>query len=122
MVGEPGRMLPTTVFFADYYRTLGFRLWRYGGAAAAPTGPVLAVLTPSGGGRARVVRFPSWEEADRFVRTEGPGWRIGSDDPFSTCVPLAPWRAFHRVHSSPRDALRAPGERVARVEVVERVP
>ena len=122
VVGEPGRTSPRTVFFADYYRTLAFRLWRHGGAAAAPVGPVLAVLSPAAGRPARIVRFPSWEWADRFVRREGPAWRIGSDDPLSTCVPLAPWRAFRRVHSSPRDAFRAPGERVARVEVVERIP
>ncbi len=122
VIREPGRTSPSTIFFADYYRTLGFRLWRYGGAAAAPVGPVLAVLPPAGGKLARLERFRSWEEADRFVRSEGPGWRIGSNDPHATCVPLEAWPGFRRAHSSPRDALRAPGARVARVEVIERIP
>lgn len=122
VIRERGRTSPSTIFFADYYRTLGFRLWRYGGAASAPAGPVLAFLPPAGGRQARLERFPSWEEADRFVRSGGAGWRIASEDPRATCVPLDAWPAFRRAHSSPRDALRASGARVARVELVERIP
>ena len=114
--------VPRSVFFADYFRTLLYRLWRYGGAAATPTGPVLAVRLPDAARRAEVRKFPSWGEADAFVRNAGAPWRIACGDPVSTCVPLEAWPGFHRVYSSPTDALRSSRERVARVEMLMRNP
>ncbi len=113
---------PRPVFFADYYRTLLYRLWRYGGAPATPVGPVLAVRLPDAARRGAVRKFPSWAEADRFVRNAGAPWRLASGDPGSTCVPLEAWPGFRRVYSSPTDALRGPGERVALVEILMRNP
>ena len=113
---------PRSVFFAGYYRTLAYRLWRYGGAAVTPVGPVLAVRLPSAAGAAAVRKFSSWAEADRFVRNAGASWRVASGDPLSTCVPLEAWPGFHRVYSSPTDALRSAVERVARVEIFARNP
>jgi len=108
----------TAVFFAEYYRTLAYRLWRYGGYAAASAGPALAVRVADARNPGEIRRFPSWEEADRFVRVSAPGWRLACDDPISPCVPLEAWPHFHRAYSSPRDALRGPAERVARVEIL----
>jgi len=113
----PGKELK--IFYAEYFRTLVFRLWRYGGAAAPPSGEVLAVRP---GNPILVRRFPTYDEADRFARAAGSSWRLGCESPLDSCVPVAAWPRFRRVYSSPHDALRAPGGRVARVEIVQFEP
>ncbi|HET7451551.1 MAG TPA: STT3 domain-containing protein [Thermoanaerobaculia bacterium] len=105
----------TKIFFADYYRTLVYRLWRYGGASAPPSGPVAAI---GPGEPATIRRFSGFEEADRFVAAAGTGWRLGCEDPITPCVPLAAWSRFRRAYSSPDDAVRGPEGRVARVEIL----
>jgi len=112
----------TAVFFAEYYRTLAYRLWRFGGYASTGVGPALAVRVAHAGIPGEIRRFPSWEEADRFIRTSAPGWRLACGDPISPCVPLEAWPRFHRAYSSPEDALRGPDERVARVEILIHEP
>ena len=112
----------TAVFFAEYYRTLAYRLWRFGGYAATAAGPALAVRVANAGNPGEIRRFPAWEEADRFVRSASPQWRLACADPITPCVPLEAWPRFHRAYSSPRDALRGPAERVARVEILMRDP
>jgi hypothetical protein len=112
----------TAVFFAEYYRTLAYRLWRYGGYAATAVGPALAVRVADAGNPGEIRRFPSWEEAGRFIQVSAQGWRLACGDPLSPCFPLEAWPRFHRAYSSPRDALRGPTERVARVEILIRDP
>ena len=113
----PGGDRPTTLFFAPYFRTLAFRLWRHGGRAAAPAGPVMAARM-AGAVVAEVRRFGGYAEAEAFVAGSSGGWRLASEDAYATCVPLEAWTGFTRVFSSAMDTIRGPLDRVARVEIL----
>jgi len=117
-VSGPDGTRPTMLFFPDYFRTLAFRLFRHGGRGATPRGPVLAVQLASGA-VTDFRRIGSYEEASRFVVAAGRGWRLASEDPYATCIPLEAWPRFRRVFSSAGDALRDGSERVGRVEILE---
>lgn len=118
-VSFPSREGPrrSTFFLPPYFRTLAFRLWRHGGAAASPAGPVLGVRLDSRGVARDALRFPTYEAGRAFVASAGAGWSLASDDAYATCVPLEAWPRFRRTFSSDTDAIWRPGDRVARVQL-----
>ncbi len=108
--GTDGRLGPTTLFHAEYYRTLAVRLYVYGGTAAVPQQDTTYVVTyaersmPDGTRGKEILesrRFKTYEAAvaylDRFGHT---GRTIVGLDPKQTPVPLDPLTRLRFIHES----------------------
>ena len=122
-----GELQPATLFHADYYRTLLVRLYLYGGRAYEPGGPsYVAELAPGAAGGERELvslrTLPSLAAAlDDLGGRDPERYMIVGLDPAASCVPLSASALFRRVHASPTTTAMRGAERVAQVEVFERV-
>jgi dolichyl-diphosphooligosaccharide--protein glycosyltransferase len=107
--GTDGQLGSTTLFHAEYYRTLAVRLYVYGGAAAVPQDTTYVVSyaerTMPDGTRAKEIlesrRFTTYESAlaylDRFGHT---GRAIVGIDPKQTPVPIESIHHLRLIHES----------------------
>jgi asparagine N-glycosylation enzyme membrane subunit Stt3 len=107
--GSDGQLGSTTLFHAEYYRTLAVRLYVYRGAAAVPNDTTYVVSyterTLPDGTRGKEIlesrRFKTYEGAlaylDRFGHT---GRAIVGIDPQQTPVPIEAVRHLRLVHES----------------------
>ena len=127
-----GALVPATIFYPDYYRTVLIRHYLFGGGAVTPGGPAyVAELAPARDGESpelvNLESHPSLAAAESALAGRDPArFRLIGTDPAVSPVPIAASTLFRRVYGSPTIAVRLPsagGERVARaVEIFERTP
>jgi len=123
-----GRLVPSTIFYPDYYRTTLVRHYLFGGDSVVPSGAAhVAELAPGRPGALRELvnleNHPSYDAAAASLQGRDPErFRLVGLDPAVSAVPLSPSAAFRRVYVSPTTAVRhAPSGREARaIEIFER--
>jgi dolichyl-diphosphooligosaccharide--protein glycosyltransferase len=125
---EDGELVPRTVYYPDYFRSMITRLYRYQARGVSAPASTLAVAFRSRlDERGRTIkeivatrRFEVYDEALAWVADHvEEGWRIVSDDAFASCVPLEPLRHYRKVHGSPTAVARVGDVSISSVEVYE---
>lgn len=101
-------MVPVTVYYPEYYRSLAVRLYHFDGMAVIPTTSTVISYqeTKSSEGKSYKVitgieSFPSYEEANAYVLAVGSAnHRIGYGNPFVSPVPLQELEHFKLEYQS----------------------
>lgn len=104
-------LAPVLLYYPSYYRTMGSRLYAFGGAAVAAQ-PMVAVYRQDGERKIveQLEMFPTVDAAERFIEKWGGAARIVGTSPFVSCVSLEPLRSLSRVHASAALDNRPPAE------------
>jgi dolichyl-diphosphooligosaccharide--protein glycosyltransferase len=112
---ESGRLLPVTVYYPEYYRTLGSRLYLFTGQAVTPQNSTWVITyaeQPGGSGATagfagrprRIIteskQFATYEEAVEYLKTQPPNSRLVGLNPFASCVPLEALKNYKLVYDS----------------------
>lgn len=105
---EGDRLVRSALFYPDYYRTLAVRMYNFDGQAVTPK--ALSVISYDevelpDGGLVKVVtsvnNFASYEEAIDYVQKQKKeNYRIVSENPFISPVPLEAVEGYSLIHSS----------------------
>ena len=126
---EEDKLVPVTLFHPEYYRSLAIRLYNFDGKAVTPEQTIVISYeeTPfQEGGAVKVVNniefFPSYEEATSYISSQKSGqFRIVSDSPFVSPVPLEELEHFKLVYSSPESSPQPGVSNVPNVKIFEYV-
>ncbi|MFW6126106.1 MAG: oligosaccharyl transferase, archaeosortase A system-associated [Chloroflexota bacterium] len=107
------------LYHPAYFRSMLVRLFTFDGRAATAPSQLFLVryshTTVSHGRRFNEVadlrQFDSYEEARGYMDAhEGEGWRLASDDPLSSPVPLEPLKGYELVYESNTRVPLGPGD------------
>lgn len=106
--GEPGKLRSRLLYLPAYYRSMAFRLNRYGASGVEnPTGAAAAELdtrhTNTGKPYQVLVKLTKGAACDP---QRGRNCLVVGDNPLETCVPLAPLEHLRRVYDSGRRSVR----------------
>lgn len=101
-------LIPVRLYYPEYYRSLVTRLYNFDGKAVTPENTF--VISYSEGVSQEgisykaitgVEQFGSYEEAEAYLSSQQEGnYRIVSDNPFLSPVPLSPLKDYKLVYSS----------------------
>jgi len=105
---EDGKLRPVRLFHPEYYRSLMVRLYNFDGQAVTPEESIVISYeektVPEGESIKLITSaesFPSYEEATAYISNQESGsYRIVSDHPFITPVPLEELKHYKLIHSS----------------------
>jgi dolichyl-phosphooligosaccharide-protein glycotransferase len=97
------QLQPVTLYYPEYYYTMGARLFNFGGAQVTPTSTTVISFKIDSG--YRVIQtsqaFPTYAAAKAFVDGQSsPNWRIVSNSPFVSPVPLDKLDHYQPVYQS----------------------
>ncbi len=117
--GASGSLVPKTLYYPAYYRTMVTRLYVYGGRRIDERDSAYVVVFSESeelaGARRKIIE--SLEPAASYAEAAQIAERLGAEharvvgvDPFRTCVPLEALDTLHFVHRSPTADDRAPAE------------
>ena len=95
-------------FYPEYYRSLSVRLYNFDGKAVTPENPVVISyqekVNPEGTPYKEITserEFDSYEEAEAYLLSQESGnYRIVSDNPFISPVPLQALKHYKLIYSS----------------------
>ncbi len=128
-VPQEGKVVPINLFYPEYYRSMSTRLYSFDGKAVTPD--TLRVIsfqenTTSGGEVIKqitsVQSFSSYEEATAYiVGQQSANYRIISDNPFISPVPLEALEHYNLVHGSDVPIRLADGRTLPAVKIFEYV-
>ncbi len=105
---QEGKLMPIMLYYPEYYRSLSSRLYNFDGKAVTPDSSVVISYQERFSGKGGVFReitsaesFPSYEAAEAFIlRQESANYRIVSDSPFISPVPLEAVEHYKLIHHS----------------------
>jgi dolichyl-diphosphooligosaccharide--protein glycosyltransferase len=126
---EEDKLVPATLFHPEYYRSLAIRLYNFDGKAVTPEQTIVISYEEKPfqeGGAVKVVNniefFPSYEEATSYISSQKSGqFRIVSDSPFVSPVPLEKLEHYELVYSSPESSPQPGVGNVPNVKIFEYV-
>jgi len=103
-----GKLIPVQLFHAEYYRSLSTRLYNFDGKAVTPDSSVVISYQKRISQEGEVYKeitsaelFPSYEEAEAYLLSqESANYRIVSDSPFFSPVPLEALEHYNLIHYS----------------------
>jgi len=129
-IPQEADLIPVRLYYPEYYRSLVTRLYNFDGKAVTPE--ITFVISYSEGVSQEgisfkaitgVEQFSSYEEAEAYLSSQQEGnYRIVSDNPFLSPVPLSPLKDYKLVYSS-RDGVALPvtGTAIPEVKIFEYV-
>ena len=105
---DENRLIPRLLFHPEYYRSLSTRLYNFDGKAVTPESTAVISyeeMTDEQGNLHKVVnsaeQFDSYEEAEAYISTQASAnYKIVSDNPFASPVPLEELQHYKLIHSS----------------------
>jgi dolichyl-diphosphooligosaccharide--protein glycosyltransferase len=103
-----GELVPIQLYYPEYYRSLSSRLYNFDGKAVTPDSSVVISYQKRINRKGEVFKeitsaesFPSYEAAEAFIsRQESANYRIVSDSPFFSPVPLEAVEHYKLIHRS----------------------
>jgi dolichyl-diphosphooligosaccharide--protein glycosyltransferase len=125
-VADTGKLAPSVLYHPEYYRSLAVRLYNFNCAAVTPQScrvisweermSVEGKYKHLTGSQA----FQSYEEAAKFISSQKSGnYRIVSDNPLKSPVPLAPVAGYRLAYSSDSKAKSSDGAEMPEVKIFE---
>ncbi len=130
-IPEKGRLKPVILYYPEYFRTMVARLYNFDGASMIPDRSLVVAyqekITPTGHGYKEVTdvrSFSSYQEAEVFVASQkGGNYRIVSDNPFLSPVPLERLGNYKLIYSSTSGIMHIPGVGITpEVKIFEFLP
>jgi len=123
---EKGELVPVQLFHPEYYRSLVVRLYNFDGQAVTPEVSIVisyekkAVQDKSINLITNVQDFSNYEEATAYISSQKSGnYRIVSDSPFISPVPLEELKRYKLIYSS-EGSVKQPGVgRIPSVKIFE---
>ena len=123
------RLAPVQLFHPGYYRSQAVRLYNFEGKAVTPESTVVISYQEredEKGNRHKVIdsaeQFESYEEAEAYLSSqESDNYRIVSNNPLVSPVPLEELEHYRLVHSSNSTATLPDGQRMPGVKIFEYV-
>ena len=105
---QEGNLVPVQLFYPEYYRSLSSRLYNFDGKAVTPDISVVISYQERISRKGEVFKqitgvepFPSYEAAEAYVsRQESASYRIVSDNPFFSPVPLDALEHYNLIYHS----------------------
>ena len=121
------QMAPVFLFYPTYYRSLGVRLYNFEGKAVTPEGTAVInfeqKVSREGTPYKQIVgveNFATFKEAQDYVASQKlPRYRIVSNNPFVSPVPLEAVEQFKLVHSEGSVTLGAPNTGTPEIKIFE---
>lgn len=114
---EKGRLRPVILYYPEYYQTMVARLYNFDGASLIPDRSLVIAYqeksTPAGNSYKVITdirSFSKYQEAQAFVANQkGGDYRIVSDSPFLSPVPLDRLKNYKLIYSSTSGTIQIPG-------------
>ena len=128
---EGGKLNPVTLFYPDYYKSMSSRLYLFGGEGCIPDNCTWVISynerPDRSGGKYKEIttqqRFNTYEEAKSYLeQQDNPGFRIVSNNPLKSPVPLERLEHYKLVFKSPTMALQQGAQSISSVEIFEYLP
>jgi len=124
---ENEQLVPVYLFHPDYYRSLSTRLYNFDGKAVTPEISVVISYqekTDRKGNLYKIItsidNFDSYGEAEAYVASqESANYKIVSDSPFVSSVPLEALEHYHLIHSSSQVRMSPDGWSLPAVKIFE---
>ncbi|GAI59408.1 unnamed protein product [marine sediment metagenome] len=113
--------------YPEYYRSLSVRLYNFDGKAVTPESTLVISYQEKAGDDGEVFKevtskkeFDSYEEAEAYLLSqESANYRIVSENPFASPVPLEALKHYKLVHSSDIGAMVPDTGKVPEVKIFE---
>ncbi|MBA7669893.1 hypothetical protein ES703_78031 [subsurface metagenome] len=107
-VSQQGELTPFQLFHPEYYRSLVVRLYNFDGEAVTPQNPVVISYQQKVSRKGKPYteitsgfQFDSYEEAEAYLSSqESDNYKIVSDNPFISPVPLEALKHYKLIYSS----------------------
>ncbi|MBC8276108.1 MAG: oligosaccharyl transferase, archaeosortase A system-associated, partial [Chloroflexi bacterium] len=127
---QDNKLVPVYLFYPEYYRSLAVRLYNFDGCQVTPekcnvisyeerTGPEGELYKALTGAKS----FSSYEEADAYISSqESDNYRIVSEDPFVSPVPLEELEHYELIYGSDSSVMKPDGGMVSEVKVFAYTP
>lgn len=114
---EKDKLKSVILYYPDYYRTMAARLYNFDGASVIPDRSLVIAFrektTPTGQSYKEITDarpFSSYQEAEAFIASQKDrNYRIVSDNPFLSPVPLEKLRDYKLIYSSTSGTMHIPG-------------
>jgi dolichyl-diphosphooligosaccharide--protein glycosyltransferase len=124
---EKGELMSGTLFYPEYYRSLSTRLYNFDGKAVTPenTGVISYEerVSREGVPYKQITsgkQFDSYEEAEAYLLSqESANYKIVSDSPFISPVPLDALEHYRLIHGSDIRVILPDGGTVSAVKIFE---
>jgi len=124
---QDSTLKPVILFYPEYYRSLLIRLYNFDGSQVTPQSSVVISYQEkvSRDGTpykeiTGVQSFPSYEEAEAYIASqESTNYRIVSNNPFVSPVPLEALEHYKLVHSSDSSVTPPGGGSIPEVKIFE---
>jgi oligosaccharyl transferase (archaeosortase A-associated) len=125
-----GNMLePVLLFYPEYYRSLAVRLYNFDGKQVIPRSSMVISFQEkvSSDGQTykeitSVKSFSSYEEANAYISSqESSNYRIATDNPFASPVPLQALENYKLVYGSDSSKTMPDGRLISEVKIFEYV-
>ena len=121
------KLEPVILFHPEYYRSLLIRLYNFDGKQVVPSSSIVISFEErvSGDGQpykeiTSAKSFPSYEQAEAYVASQKSGnYRIVSDNPFASPVPLQALEHYKLVYSSKGSKTIPSGGLISEVKIFE---
>jgi len=116
-IAEKGTLKPVILYYPEYYRSLAVRLYNFDGASLTPDRSIAIAyqekVTTTGRKYKEITDvhpFSSYQEAEAFIASQkSRNYRIVSDNPFLSPVPLERLQSYKLVYSSKSDMIQMSG-------------
>ena len=124
---QDSKLVPVYLFYPEYYRSLAVRLYNFDGSQVTPercnvisyeerTGPEGELYKALTGAKS----FSSYEEAEAYISSQESGnYRIVSEDPFVSPVPLEALEHYKLIYSSDSSVMKPNGGMISEVKIFE---
>jgi len=115
------------LFYPEYFRSMAIRLYNFDCQAVNSTS-ILVIgyeeRQDEAGNRFKMIteanQYPTYEEAEEFISAQETGnYRIVSNDPMVSCVPLEKLDNYELVHTSERSITFTSGNQTPQVKVFQ---
>ncbi len=126
---QDGKLKPLMLFHPEYYRSLVIRLYNFDGRQVTPQSSTVISyqekVSREGVTYKEIIdvkSFPSYEEAEAYVSSQESGsYRIVSNDPFVSPVPLEALEHYKLIYSSDSTVTQPGGASIPGVKIFEYV-
>jgi dolichyl-diphosphooligosaccharide--protein glycosyltransferase len=126
---QQGGLKPVIVYYPEYYRSFVVRLYNFDGKQVVPQRSIVVSyeqrISKEGQSYREITSttvFPNYEAAEAYVTSQKSGnYRIVSDNPFSSPVPLEALEHYKLVYSSKGTKAQPNGGLVSEIKIFEYV-
>jgi oligosaccharyl transferase (archaeosortase A-associated) len=127
---QEGKLMPVRLFYPEYYHSLATRMYNFDGEEVTPRSSLVISYQERMNQRGETIKeitdarsFSSYEKAAAFVSSQpSANYRIVSDSPFISPVPLAELKNYRLAYSSDILIRNTQGGMVPSVKIFEYVP